>query len=462
MSPQLPAFKRAQQNLKSLSDDHKNDGRKSQNTYNHKQKHQKWSKIKRFCFAAWLSLVSGVFFLNVRLYVTSPLAADTQQAPPTLLVQLNANRSALDSNAASQVQQFFPEGYYFSYLFHGLTWVELAIRDPQYTAEAIEQAEWCLAHLASPQGKAPFPKHLPPNHGMFYSAWKCHLLAGITTIKKGKGRSQIQRLRAECDSLSDAIKSSRTPFLRSYTAPAWPCDSIPAIHALSSYDRLTDEGRYEDVIANWLSAAVQRLDPETGLLPHTADAEDGTDVSVARATSQVIMLRLLPDINATFAREQYGIFRDRFFTTFLGAPCVLEYPSGMSGSGDIDSGPLIFGRSLSATVLMMGVAQTYGDMDFANAIGQAGETVGLPWTSAEQKHYVAGLLPIGNTMVAYAHVARPWFSSNQHHPEMEYPVAASWRLAIHFLSLLVLLPLVLPLSRRYLRKSADQIEPTDN
>lgn len=40
----------------------------------------------------------------------------------------------------------------------------------------------------------------------------------------------------------------------------------PRIHALSSYDRLTQEGRYQDVIANWLSAA-QRLDPETGLLP---------------------------------------------------------------------------------------------------------------------------------------------------------------------------------------------------
>ncbi|MAI73667.1 MAG: hypothetical protein CMM01_22585 [Rhodopirellula sp.] len=110
------------------------------------------------------------------------------------------------------------------------------------------------------------------------------------------------------------------------------------------------------------------------------------------------MLHFLPYINATFAREQYGIFRDSFFTTFLGAPCVLEYPSGMSGSGDIDSGPLIFGRSLSATVLMMNVAQTYGDMDFANAIGQAGETAGLPWTSAEQKH----------DMPAYFQLATPW------------------------------------------------------
>ena len=440
--------------------DSQHDGRKTNSTDDCKQKHKSWSKVKKLCFAAWLSFISVVLFLNIRLYTASPLAADTQHPPSTLLLQLNANRTALDANAASQMQQFFPEGYYFSYLFHGLTWVELAMRDPQYSAEAIEQAEWCLGHLDSPQGKAPFSKQLPPDHGMFYSAWKCHLLAGIATINKGKDRAQVQRLRTECDALSNAIQNSSTPFLPSYTASAWPCDSIPAIHALSTYDRLSNEGRYRDLIAGWLTAAARRLDPETGLLPHTADANDGRKVSVARATSQVIMLRLLPDIDATFARDQYSLFRERFFTTFLGAPCVLEYPSGISGSGDIDSGPLIFGRSLSATVLMMGVAQIYGDMEFANAIGQAGETAGLPWTSAEQKHYMAGVLPIGDIMVAYAHVARPWFSSDQHHPETEYPVAPSWRMAAHCFLLLVFLPLALPLSRRYLRKSAGQIAPT--
>jgi hypothetical protein len=416
------------------------------------------SKFKNMCVAAWIILITVVVFLNVRLYTTSPLAADIQQTPATLRLQLNANRTALDSNAASQMQQFFPEGYYFSYLFHGLTWVELAMRDPKYSAEAIEQAEWCLTHLDSSQGKAPFPKHLPPNHGMFYSAWKCDLRAGMATIREDQDQGEMQRLRDECDMLSDAINKASTPFLPSYTASAWPCDSVPAIHALSTYDRLSGEDRYEDVIATWLTAAAQRLDPETGLLPHTANVIDGSDVSVARATSQVIILRMLPDIDANFARDQYTLFRNRFFTTFLGAPCVLEYPSGISGSGDVDSGPLIFGRSLSATVLTMGVAQTYGDMDFASAIGQAGETVGLPWTSADQKYYMTGILPIGDIMVAYAHVARPWFSTGQHHPENPHPVATSWRWRVHGLSLLVLLPLAWNLLCKWLRNPTGQLE----
>jgi len=46
-------------------------------------------------------------------------------------------------------------------------------------------------------------------------------------------------------------------------------------------------------------------------------------------------------------------------------------PSDISESGDIDGEPLDFSCSLSATVFMMGVAQPHGDMDFANALGQA-------------------------------------------------------------------------------------------
>ena len=169
-----------------------------------------WFSIKRLCFTLWIIAAAVVLFFNVRLYTSTPLVDDANRVPAALLGQLNSNRIALNSEAASQMQQLFPEGHYFSYLFHGLTWIELAMRNPKYSAEAIEQAEWCLTHLESQQGRAPFPKHLPPNHGMFYSAWKCHLRAGIATVGEAKDIAQMQRLREECDALSDAMKQSTT------------------------------------------------------------------------------------------------------------------------------------------------------------------------------------------------------------------------------------------------------------
>jgi len=208
------------------------------------------------------------------------------------------------------------------------------------------------------------------------------------------------------------------------------------------------EDRYGEVVAAWLKDTRERLDPETGLIPHTAGLPAGQDVGVARATSQMIMLRLLPDIDPAFAKQQYETFRKRHLTTFLGAPCLLEYPYGISGSGDVDSGPLIFGRSLSATVLMMGVAQIYGDQSMANAIAQTGEAIGVPWTSQGKKRYAGGVLPIGDMMVAYAHVARPWISKREHFPEAEYLVTRWWRWPIHAFSMVMFLLVALFFWRR--------------
>ena len=97
---------------------------------------------------------------------------------------------------------------------------------------------------------------------------------------------------------------------------------------------------------------------------------------------------------------------------------------------------------------MMGIAQIYGDQSLADAIAQSGETVGLPWTSQGQKRYVGGVLPIGDIIVAYAQVARPWFSEREYRPDAEYPIAVHWRWQIHALSMIVFLPALLPFLRR--------------
>ncbi|WP_146115760.1 MULTISPECIES: hypothetical protein [Pirellulaceae] len=404
------------------------------------QQYRKWAARGRM--VVWGLLALAVFYFNVRLYGTSPLVKEVDQVPPELVAQLAASRAALDAGSASQMQEHFPEGFYFSYLFHGLTWVELAMRDPTYTDQATDEAKLCLDKLNSAQGRRPFPVQLPPGHGMFYCAWKSSLRAGLVMVQQGSDVDQLALLQNECDAIAEAIETSQTPFLASYYGSAWPCDTVPAIHAMRVYDHVTGENRYDETIDHWLREASQRLDPETSLLPHTAELPSGQAVGVARATSQMIMLRLLPDIEPAFAKQQYEIFRERFQTTLLGAPCLLEYPTGISGSGDVDSGPLIFGRSLSATVLMMGIAQIYGDHSVADAIAVTGEAVGLPWTTHGQKQYAGGILPIGDLMVTYAHVARPWIAKQEHYPESMHHVSAWWRWSIHAVSTIVLLPAV--------------------
>ena len=403
----------------------------------------------RFVFRwSWRLLLLAVLFFNCRLYWPSPLAQSDDQLPPALRRQLNANAKVLTSDAPRRMQNLFPEGFYFCHALHGLTWVEAAQRDPALIDEAIENAKLAYANLDSQECRDTFPSTLPPDHGAFYSAWKVHLLAGIVMLQMQSGgderaaierdladaESDLSELQRLCDDWQSLLEQSRTPFFQSYHSAVWPCDTLPAIHAMKTCDRITNQDRYQSTIDQWLNDAKERLDLETGLLPHS-NLADGKQTGQGRATSQMIILRMLPDIDEAFAVEQYETFRERFLTTFGGIPCLFEYADGQGSSvGDVDAGPLIFGRSVSAAVFMIGVAQIYDDQPVADAIAVAGEAVGLPWTWADEKRYVGGVLPIGDIMVAYSQNAKRWSGGTGHWPEVRSSIANDWRWKVHLYS----------------------------
>ena len=404
-------------------------------------------------------MLAAVLFFNLRLYNTPPLPSSDHTIAPSLMKQLKANRKAIDNGAPATMQQLFPEGAYFCYVLHGLTWVEAALREPDLAEPAIDEAKHALVKLDSAQCKSPFAPDLPPDHGMFYSAWKAHLQAGLVLLQEGQNDADLESLRAQCDLIADSLSGVDSPFLASYRGCVWPCDTVPGIHALKIYDHVTQENRYQDVIAKWLVDVADRFDPETGLMSHTVNVHDGQPNSGARATSQVIILRMLPDIAPQLSQQQYELFRNRYLNTLVGMPCVREYPTGVYGEGDIDSGPLIFERCLSGTVFMIGLSQIYGDQDVASAIATTGEVVGLPWTSGDEKRYVGGALPVGDIMVTYSQNARCWLGGSAHRPTDAHVVSKLWRWPVHLISMLFLIPTIVGLLRKSYRKK-DKAFPT--
>lgn len=215
-------------------------------------------------------------------------------------------------------------------------------------------------------------------------------------------------------------------------------DSVVGIAALRLHDSLFP-AQYTAVIERWLGNARARLDPETGLLPHRAHPLSGAPLEGARGTSQSIIARFLLEIDPQWGREQYARFRALFFRPFLGVPGVLEYPAGKSGAGDIDSGPLVFGFSASATVVGMGAAQTHGDVEVADALFQATEAVGLPFSTFQTRRYLFGALPIGDAFVVWSKTARPWLTPWQE-SHLPHLVNGWWKLPFHLVTLFLLLP----------------------
>jgi hypothetical protein len=201
-----------------------------------------------------------------------------------------------------------------------------------------------------------------------------------------------------------------------------------AMASLRLHDSLL-EPRFAGTARRWLAGVRERLDPGTGLLPHRVDPASGRPLEGARGTSQSVIHRFLVEVDPAFAREQYLRFRDRYVGTPLAlGPAVREYPPGVSGPADVDSGPLPLGVSLSATAVTIGAAQVNGDARLAAALASYGELAGVPVATPWTKRYAAGALPIGDAFLAWSKAARPWVAVP---PDAPPPgISVWWRLPL--------------------------------
>ena len=380
----------------------------------------------------------------------------TPQQTSGVRQQLTFLRAQLDSGAAQEAQQLFPEGYFFLYALYGLAHVDLG-RTAVDPAEHVRESRWALARLETPAGRAPFPPGLTPAYGVFYQGWTNWLRGGILSLAPDPALER--EFESASAALATAFDAARTPYLTAYPGQAWPVDSTVAMASLRLHDKLRP-ARYAGTIDRWLAGVRERLDPATGLLPHTVDPVSGESTSGARGTSQSIIQRFLVDIDPAFGRSQYLRFRSLFVVRPLGlGPAVREYPVGQNGPGDVDSGPLPLGVSLSATAVTLGAAAVQGDGRLAGALANYGELIGVPVSTPWSKRYAAGVLPIGDAFLAWSKTARPWVAA----PPTPLPpgVGRTWRLPLLAVLALVVLVGWLPVARRSARRGGSAVPPVD-
>lgn len=340
------------------------------------------------------TLVAGVGTARLVLPWTDPARG--------VVKQLEFLRAELEGGADLAAQKQFPEGYFFLNVLYGLSWVQVGIDDPARSADATVQVRWALDRIASTDGTAPFDESLQPQYGVFYAGWTNWLRGGLIALGQSDAADR-DTFTSESVEIATAFRTAKTPFLAAYPGQAWPVDSVVAIASLRLYDALVAP-RFGQIARNWVTTAKTRLDPATGLLPHQVVPQ----VSGARGSSQAMIQRFLIDIDPAFARTQYEIFKDKFVTG-LG---VREYPKGTAGPGDVDSGPLVFGRSLSATVVAVGAARVHHD-PLADQLAREGELVGLPFSGLKTKRYLFGAVPIGDAFLAWSTSARPMVATEQ-------------------------------------------------
>jgi hypothetical protein len=372
---------------------------------------------------------------------------------PDVQAQLNWIGRELRQGAGEQTQSWYPEGFFFAHVIYGYALVNQVLLnpdEPDLRQRNLAEIEWVLAQLESEAGRRPFPQNQSVEYGVFYQGWSNKLLGGLLLLQAEADRdpARVAQFHRQSEALAEAYWFSPRLHLEAYPGGCWPVDNIVALSSLRLHDHLYGSS-YGEVVDEWLAYTQANLDPQTGLIPHRIDAVDGRHRQGSRASSLVMSLIFLPELDETFAREQYGRFRELYGRSGLGFVAFREYPPGVNGPADVDSGPLLFGLGPVATGVSMAPARANGDREIFERMLQLSEVVGLPFTWNGEKRYSLGLLPVGDAFLVWSKTILPWRLPAEPPAFVEYSrltPAVHW--FVYGVTAVFLTVLLLPLVRR--------------
>ena len=203
-----------------------------------------------------------------------------------------------------------------------------------------------------------------------------------------------------------ARRLARAPHavIETYPAESYPADVAAVAASIALHDRAT-EPRHRALLERWAHEFLERyVDPRSGLLYQAVDAASGMPLGPARASGTAIALYFLSFVDDAAARRLFeALARQR--ASFLGFGGIREYASGVLGSGDIDSGPLIFGVSASASAFTLAGARLYAGDDLLIELLRTATLVGMPLETEDRLVFTTGGA-IGNAIVLAALTAR--------------------------------------------------------
>lgn len=351
--------------------------------------------------AAMLLLLGALGWWHLASARLAPISQPSREA-----AHVRTLARALDAGVGAKMQAYFPEGEFFTWTLTGLSAGRLAAEgeNPDQNMAVVTAA---VAATARPEVAAQFGTgHRGVPHGAFYHGWRLLLLVQQAAVTSDP--AQLAQVHDEATQLLAALDAPGQPPLTSYPGQAWPCDLVVAWAAIHQAARLQPIDGLDEATERLLEEMGGWRDPATGLLGHQFRALGGSSVSGARGSSQAIINSYLRDIDAAVADAEWASFTSQFVTRVYGLVGVREYPLAAGNQpGDVDSGPLIAGVSLSASAVTLGAALANADTVLAARLGQEAELFGmpLPWPGLQAldgRSFAFGVLPVGDAFMVAA------------------------------------------------------------
>jgi len=245
---------------------------------------------------------------------------------------------------------------------------QVATRFPDTAEDYLPAMEVCLDWMLTPAGRA-----------FGESAWGVDALAdpagfdslgptqawlGYVGTALGAHRRLVpdSRYAAQHDAMVEgfaAALAAPVPTFRTYPGESYPADQAVVAGAVGLHDLALGDDRWSETLADWEARfRVAAVDAETGMLVQSLAPNSGARVDGPRGSGTAFAAYFLSFSNPALSADLYSALEHGRFLNYGG---VREYPPGVSGWGDIDSGPVLFGVSVSATGFGLAGARIHGD-----------------------------------------------------------------------------------------------------
>lgn len=388
------------------------------------------------------ALLVLILFFNCSLYYSPTFSQGEFTYNQDVYEQLQHLKAQLKNGAGAEMQEIFPEGFIFINALYGLSWANLIENLPSESRiheEGIQEISWTLEEMNSPTAKSIFPDNTPLKYGAFYRGWSNYVLGQKLKAQAPETRASkdIQLFQKNCEAISEALKSSQSPYLESYLGQKWPADGIIAASNLKLHDEVFESPIYEGQLRAWTKKVKLNLDPRTGLIPHSLDAESDEIIEGARGCSQSLILNFIHEIDPVFSNDQFLKYKEHFLDYRMKMPGIREYPKGIKGFGDVDSGPVILGIGGAASIVGQRTMAKYKDWATFMGLRNCIEAFGLGMTFGNKKRYLFGQLPMADAFIVWSNAIE--------NTKMNMDNAISWRIPVHLLSLLLMVFFAYPI-----------------
>lgn len=292
----------------------------------------------------------------------------------------------------------------------GLSQVILA--HPAERARYLPSLRLAVEHILRPQtfafatqawGVSPLD-HLDDERGHAYLGYVALALGALRAVDPATPRAALHdRIVA---SLARRLERSPSGALETYPGESYPCDLASVVGAIGQHARLTGADR-RALLSRMSAVYLARwIDPSSGYLAQAVDPATGAPTSPGRGSGTALSSYFLSFADPALSRALGLAVARTGARTLAGFGGVREYAPGSSGHGDIDSGPVVLGVSVSATGFALSSARQLGDRGRFVALYRTAALFGVPVARGDGRAFLAGG-PIGNAILLAMLTARP-------------------------------------------------------